>query len=197
MRIGRRGTERWARLVDGEGVGSLCKGRVGTVCPVAGAGARRSSSFIARRSRAARPLVLQSRWTRQRSDICSARASFRRSESRKSVRVVVRRFLLPASSSCRTACWLDLLLWQAKMTRTHPFQTVDAFTSSPFRGNPAAVLRFGSSPEEQALARDDDLMQKIAAEFNLAETAFCRALGEEETPEYEIRWRTPTVEVRL
>jgi PAS domain-containing protein len=89
------------------------------------------------------------------------------------------------------------LLWQARMTRTHPFQTVDAFTSSPFRGNPAAVLRFGSSPEEQALARDDDLMQKIAAEFNLAETAFCRALGEEETAEYEIRWRTPTVEVRL
>ncbi|BGP10931.1 hypothetical protein JCM10049v2_006825 [Rhodotorula toruloides] len=88
------------------------------------------------------------------------------------------------------------------MTRTHPFQTVDAFTSSPFSGNPAAVLIFTSSTEDQTLAKDDDLMQKIAAEFNLAETAFCRALGreggeeEEESREYEIRWRTPTVEAR-
>ncbi|BGP03017.1 hypothetical protein NBRC10513v2_006743 [Rhodotorula toruloides] len=90
------------------------------------------------------------------------------------------------------------------MTRTHPFQTVDAFTSSPFSGNPAAVLIFTSSPEDQQLAKDDDLMQKIAAEFNLAETAFCRALvegktegGDEGSPEYEIRWRTPTLEVPL
>ncbi|BGP34916.1 hypothetical protein JCM10296v2_006740 [Rhodotorula toruloides] len=79
------------------------------------------------------------------------------------------------------------------MTRTHPFQTVDASTSTPFSGNPAAVLIFSSSPEDQQLAKDDALMQKIAAEFNLAETAFCRALGqgkaeggEEESPEYEI-----------
>ncbi|BGP27211.1 phenazine biosynthesis PhzC/PhzF family protein [Rhodotorula toruloides] len=93
------------------------------------------------------------------------------------------------------------------MTRTHPFQTVDAFTSTPFAGNPAAVIRFSSSLKDQTLAKDDDLMQKIATEFNLAETAFCRWLGDEEeaegsreedeSPEYEIRWRTPTLEVPL
>lgn len=63
---------------------------------------------------------------------------------------------------------------------------VDAFTSKLFRGNPAAVV-----PLEKWL--DDDLMQKIAAENNLSETAFFVKEGNN----YNIRWMTPTSEVPL
>lgn len=63
---------------------------------------------------------------------------------------------------------------------------VDAFTSHVFSGNPAAVCILDNwiSPE---------LMQQIAAENNLAETAF--AVKKEIN--YEIRWFTPKVEVNL
>ncbi len=63
---------------------------------------------------------------------------------------------------------------------------VDAFTDSVFSGNPAAVC-----PLDQWL--DGSLMQKIAMENNLAETAFYVKSGNE----YQIRWFTPTVEVDL
>jgi len=63
---------------------------------------------------------------------------------------------------------------------------VDAFTSKPFGGNPAAVV-----PLEAWLA--DEVMLKIAAENNLAETAFFVKTDER----YEIRWFTPKVEVNL
>ena len=63
---------------------------------------------------------------------------------------------------------------------------VDAFTKMPFAGNPAAVV-----PLESWLP--DETMQQIAAENNLAETAFFVKNGDE----YEIRWFTPTVEVNL
>ena len=63
---------------------------------------------------------------------------------------------------------------------------VDAFTSQPFGGNPAAVV-----PLTEWLA--DDVMLKIAAENNLSETAFFVKEGEA----YHIRWFTPTVEVNL
>jgi PhzF family phenazine biosynthesis protein len=63
---------------------------------------------------------------------------------------------------------------------------VDAFTSEPFSGNPAAVCIL---PEE----RDATWMQNVAREMNLAETAFLvpRSDG------YGLRWFTPTVEVDL
>lgn len=63
---------------------------------------------------------------------------------------------------------------------------VDAFTSVPFRGNPAAVCILNKWLE-------DKLMQQIAAENNLSETAFAvpRESG------YELRWFTPVVEVEL
>lgn len=64
---------------------------------------------------------------------------------------------------------------------------VSAFTSQSFGGNPAAVV-----PLESWI--DDGLMQKIAAENNLSETAFIVPRGE---AEWEIRWFTPTVEVSL
>lgn len=63
---------------------------------------------------------------------------------------------------------------------------VDAFASKPFEGNPAAVV-----PLEQWLP--DCTMQSIAAENNLAETAFFIPEGEG----FRIRWFTPTVEVKL
>jgi PhzF family phenazine biosynthesis protein len=64
---------------------------------------------------------------------------------------------------------------------------IDAFASRVFAGNPAAVV-----PLESWL--DDATLQAIAAENNLAETAFVVADG---SGEYEIRWMTPTVEVDL
>ena len=63
---------------------------------------------------------------------------------------------------------------------------VDAFTDKVFGGNPAAVC-----PLDKWL--DESLMQKIAMENNLAETAFYVKSGNE----YQIRWFTPTVEVDL
>lgn len=67
-----------------------------------------------------------------------------------------------------------------------PIYQVDAFTDELFRGNPAAVV-----PLTTWLP--DDLMQKIAAENNLAETAFIMRDG----GDWAIRWFTPTVEIDL
>ncbi len=63
-----------------------------------------------------------------------------------------------------------------------PVSVVDAFTDRPFAGNPAAVCRLESWP-------DDAWLRGVAAEMNLAETAFLvpRSAGE-----YELRWFTPT-----
>ena len=66
------------------------------------------------------------------------------------------------------------------------FHQVDAFSDRPFSGNPAMVYRLDSW-----LA--DDLMQRIAAEHNLAETAFLVR----EVQGWHIRWFTPTTEVPL
>jgi PhzF family phenazine biosynthesis protein len=64
---------------------------------------------------------------------------------------------------------------------------VAAFTSQAFGGNPAAVI-----PLDDWI--DDSLMQKIAAENNLSETAFFVPVAESE---WHIRWFTPAVEVPL
>ena len=63
---------------------------------------------------------------------------------------------------------------------------VDAFTEKLFSGNPAAVC-----PLDKWLS--DELMQNIASENNLAETAFYVKNNDA----FEIRWFTPTVEVDL
>jgi PhzF family phenazine biosynthesis protein len=63
---------------------------------------------------------------------------------------------------------------------------VDAFADKVFAGNPAAVC-----PLNQWLS--EEVMQKIAAENNLAETAFYVKDGDN----YQIRWFTPKVEVDL
>ena len=63
---------------------------------------------------------------------------------------------------------------------------VDAFATRPFEGNPAAVC-----PLQGWL--DDNLLQAIAAENNLSETAFFVPSGEG----FELRWFTPVDEVEL
>jgi len=67
-----------------------------------------------------------------------------------------------------------------------PIYQVDAFTGNLFGGNPAAVVPLGRWPE-------DRILQSIAAENNLSETAFFIVKGNS----FELRWFTPTVEVDL
>ena len=67
-----------------------------------------------------------------------------------------------------------------------PIYKLDAFTTRRFSGNPAAVLPMTVFPP-------DEVMQAIAAENNLAETAFLVREGSD----YRLRWFTPKVEVPL
>jgi predicted PhzF superfamily epimerase YddE/YHI9 len=67
-----------------------------------------------------------------------------------------------------------------------PIYQIDAFSSRLFGGNPAAVC-----PLQDWLS--DETLQAIAAENNLAETAFFVGEGDR----YHLRWFTPTVEVDL
>ena len=70
-----------------------------------------------------------------------------------------------------------------------PFFQVDAFAEHPLTGNPAAVM-----PLERWL--DGALMQAIAAENNLSETAFT-VPSERDDAHFDLRWFTPTNEVDL
>lgn len=67
-----------------------------------------------------------------------------------------------------------------------PIYQVDAFTDRPFAGNPAAVCPIDTP-------RSDAWMQHVAAEMNLAETAFL--LPQDDG--WNLRWFTPTLEVDL
>lgn len=71
----------------------------------------------------------------------------------------------------------------------YPIIQVDAFAGRPFTGNPAAVM-----PLDAWL--DDAMLQSIAAENNLSETAFTVA-DASGAADYELRWFTPAVEVAL
>jgi len=75
------------------------------------------------------------------------------------------------------------------MTRHLPITRIDAFADQPFRGNPAAVM-----PLDAWL--DDDVLQSIALENNLSETAYlvADATG---AADFELRWFTPGTEVAL
>src|SRR4051812_10281444 len=66
------------------------------------------------------------------------------------------------------------------------FFHIDAFTDAAFRGNPAAVVLLDSP-------RDAYLMQCVAAEMNLSETAFVVRDG----GQFGLRWFTPLAEVDL
>jgi len=67
-----------------------------------------------------------------------------------------------------------------------PLFQVDAFTETPYRGNPAAVCLLDAPAP-------DGWMQDVAAEMNLSETAFAWREGEAR----RLRWFTPCVEVDL
>jgi PhzF family phenazine biosynthesis protein len=70
-----------------------------------------------------------------------------------------------------------------------PIYVVDAFAERPFAGNPAAVV-----PLDAWLP--DARLQEIAAENNLSETAFLVPAADRGA-DYDLRWFTPTVEVKL
>jgi PhzF family phenazine biosynthesis protein len=67
---------------------------------------------------------------------------------------------------------------------------IDAFTDRLFGGNPAAIV-----PLRQWI--DDTLMQQLAMENNLAETAFFVPSSNGKSGEYDIRWFTPESEINL
>ncbi|KAG2432355.1 hypothetical protein HYH02_012929 [Chlamydomonas schloesseri] len=88
-----------------------------------------------------------------------------------------------------------------------PMYVVDAFTSRPFAGNPAAVCLLAPG-----VSLSDELRQKIAAEMNHSETAFIEPLEASASSstggaaasdvfatgrEFRLRWFTPTTEVPL
>lgn len=79
------------------------------------------------------------------------------------------------------------------MTRL-PFAQIDAFADRHFTGNPAAVM-----PLDAWL--DDMVLQAIAEENNLSETAFLVSCAKTDTTndgaDYELRWFTPGAEVAL
>jgi PhzF family phenazine biosynthesis protein len=68
-----------------------------------------------------------------------------------------------------------------------PFLQIDAFTNTPFAGNPAAVVVLPAAAEES-------WMRNVAAEMNLSETAF---LVKRPDAGYDLRWFTPKVEIDL
>lgn len=75
------------------------------------------------------------------------------------------------------------------MTQTIPYWHVDAFASSPFGGNQAAVMVL-----EDWLP--DDVLVKMGAENNFAETAFV-VRDTTGAADWELRWCTPTYEIAL
>ena len=68
-----------------------------------------------------------------------------------------------------------------------PAYIVDAFTNKAFGGNPAAVCILNET-------KTDQWQQQVAAEFNLSETAF---LLQEKDNRWNLRWFTPTCEIKL
>ncbi|THU47456.1 hypothetical protein C4D60_Mb09t15720 [Musa balbisiana] len=87
------------------------------------------------------------------------------------------------------------------------YAVIDAFTGSPFKGNPAAVCLLDSSSPEVEVG--DEWMQSVASEFNISETCFLsRAISAvgagsdgpsngASPPRFSLRWFTPVAEVKL
>jgi len=67
-----------------------------------------------------------------------------------------------------------------------PYYHIDSFTSCLFKGNPAGVCLLTAWP-------DDSLLQQIAAENNLPETAFIV----QQDKSFAIRWFSPQIEIDL
>lgn len=106
----------------------------------------------------------------------------------------------PGRLPCDGTCWQTAPL--ASPLSPHYFcGQVDAFTHGKhgtFTGNPAAVVLV---PKSVATLLTDELLQKIAAENNLSETAFVEWDDDTDrasaTPRFGLRWFTPAMEVPL
>ncbi|ODQ49942.1 phenazine biosynthesis PhzC/PhzF protein [Saitoella complicata NRRL Y-17804] len=72
------------------------------------------------------------------------------------------------------------------------YQIIDAFTSKPFAGNPAAVIVLDTDEYPE-----DSFLLNIAREFNLSETAFLIPFHTSGNDFFHLRWFTPTTEVDL
>ncbi|GAV82729.1 PhzC-PhzF domain-containing protein/R3H-assoc domain-containing protein [Cephalotus follicularis] len=73
----------------------------------------------------------------------------------------------------------------------HGVCEVDAFTDTPFKGNPAAVCLL----EEE---KDEKWLQAVAAEFNISETCYLTRINiDSSNPRFKLRWFTPVSEVDL
>jgi PhzF family phenazine biosynthesis protein len=85
--------------------------------------------------------------------------------------------------------WFDMQLDLSEARVMHQ-SVVDAFANGPFTGNPAAVV-FDTRDKDEAW------MRCVAAENNLAETAFLSPIKGTDGDCYNLRWFTPTTEVDL
>ncbi|KAL3656605.1 hypothetical protein V7S43_018512 [Phytophthora oleae] len=95
--------------------------------------------------------------------------------------------------------WFELALDCEKARRPTMIQ-VDAFSSEPFQGNPAAVVLLSPSTYHKEGA--SEWMQRVAIENNLSETAYTAPRERtnktpEDVLEYDLRWFTPGAEVKL
>lgn len=93
----------------------------------------------------------------------------------------------------RTRHFGALFPTQARIARAMEplaYQVVDAFTQSPLKGNPAAVVLLDLLDPR---ASDDSFLLNVAREFNFSETAYLVPLLRPTTPTYHLRWFTPEV----
>ncbi|KAJ6792538.1 Uncharacterized protein M6B38_238145 [Iris pallida] len=73
------------------------------------------------------------------------------------------------------------------------YAVIDAFTDTPFKGNPAAVCFL---EEEDGGGVDEQWMQSVAKEFNISVTAFLTRTTTSSS-RFNLRWFTPVPEVEL
>ncbi|KAI3682732.1 hypothetical protein L1987_82931 [Smallanthus sonchifolius] len=73
------------------------------------------------------------------------------------------------------------------------YSVVDAFTDTPFKGNPAAVCWL------EDVVKDDKWLQSVATEFNLPTTGYLTPIVDHasQNPRFHLRWFTPASEVEL
>jgi len=93
--------------------------------------------------------------------------------------------------------WFELVL-DCETARQIPLVQVDAFTSEPFQGNPAAVALLSAAQFHSKNA--PKWMQRVALENNLAETAFVaprESAGDSGVVEFDLKWFKPGASARL
>lgn len=78
--------------------------------------------------------------------------------------------------------------------RAVKYAVIDAFTNTPFKGNPAAVCFLEEEDEGKV---DEEWMQSVAKEFNISQTSFLTRTISGANPRFNLRWFTPVTEVKL